>query len=402
MAVHKRSLLLVSGFVRESESILPTASINIIPVSLIQICYKFYLNSISKFIQYSSVSSDINHNRYIGQNKFASLNISNKIINTKNIITINGGITNHSIQNKNHDLLKLLTPPYVYIPNISWSLPSPDLLCKKRNFDAILGLYTDELNFDYRPLLILFNSSEIIDDYESEMYFSTFLSTKPFPSCTQSVQYLYCGPKHGIISQESDGKLYQLNCQDIASNDFRFKALSDENKSDFATLEWYLKMVYLQRPEKIFAVNSEKSNMSINKVTCGIYDLNESKWKHDFKWKFIDINTNDCGICCHCNEDDIYFVSMSRSTAKYDMIKEKWILLKSADQFDKYMISPTIWFDNDHINNLYCIGPIAKNVDDDENKIQLKCFDIRDNKKTWHCIDKIYPYDGIKFCKSIF
>ena len=81
---NERTLLLVSGYVREAESVMDTndpTHIHIIPVSLIQVCYKFYLNQISKFIQYSS-------NPSYQENKFISLNINKCMIDNQNIIEL--------------------------------------------------------------------------------------------------------------------------------------------------------------------------------------------------------------------------------------------------------------------------------------------------------------------------
>ena len=85
------------------------------------------------------------------------------------------------------------------------------------------------------------------------MYFDIFLSNQPFPSCTQSIQYLYCGPKHGIISEESDGKLYQLRLNEIKNRNFRFKLLTDLTDITFDSSSSFtsdLKMTYLQNKEK--------------------------------------------------------------------------------------------------------------------------------------------------------
>ena len=57
------------------------------------------------------------------------------------------------------------------------------------------------------------------------------IATLSFPCCTISNQYLFCGPKHGIIPQENDGRLYQLKLSDITSSAFSFNSMESTNGS---------------------------------------------------------------------------------------------------------------------------------------------------------------------------
>ena len=154
----------------------------------------------------------------------------------------------------------------------------------------------------------------------------------------------------------------------------------------------------------------------MHKIKCGIFDFNANKWDNNLisKEKFVNIKPNECGICANHEENEVVLVDQMQITGTYNFYKEKWHIFDDNDkkevsitthEINRYRDPPTIWFDNEHINLLYCAGV----VNDDRNKknvLELSYLDTRDNKKQkkWTIINdkNANIYNHIKYFNSIF
>ena len=445
--------MIKDAFVSQSKVVIQKVSMSIVPFSLIEICCKFYVHSVDKFIHHH-----IRNSLGTTFSRFLSLSLHHKVLDTEHVISFGNGIerdasmdSSHSRKNslgtsyignlsfglssstisksiiaidvkhnaidrhKSDNVLQHIRAPFCYIPNISWSLPQPQVVSAQSHFDGILGLYADDSHFDYRPCLILFDGSETEGGAGSEITFCRFLSTLPFPSCTMSNQYLFCGPKHGIISEESDGRLYQLKLSDITSSAFRFNLMEYTNGSadvDSAGINEFgdqyggsQRMCYLSRRESIFAIQSEKHSMNLTKVQCKMYSLPTTQWRAVSEEKFIYSQPNRCGICGDAAESAVYLVDDTRRITLFDIKTQKWItrfdgneriVQNSKEQKSGRMLGrPSIWFDSEHRDILYAAS--TRN-----GSFAIDFFDFRCEDGWDSVVIDSGPYTRLQSCNAIF
>eukprot|EP01084_Bolivina_argentea_P076824 139277_1 len=320
--------LIVYGYIHEIEKLLYKNQNNIIPQTLIEQCLIFYLNSIKLFIQKFG-GFDYQHD------ELYCCDMVNKTI-TK--------LTNKQSQKP----YKKCFDRWCHIPNISSSINLPSNINKNKSYDGILGVCSPSMMYPQHLVLNLMESEYM---NKKHIEYDSFVSFKTRSG--SSHDFIYCSPKHGIISQLEDNYgwettyMVQLKFNEIilSANDtetfLEFKMIKEDKQfisKSTSDSRYSYTQSYIDDNDKLFCVESinymgynSKLERREQNVKFGIFDLNEYKWQLIHNQKFTSTVLNECSldcVICKNNGIDAYLVYMILNdtlVSKYDINKNKWM-----------------------------------------------------------------------------
>ena len=283
----------------------------------------------------------------------------------------------------NDDRIKIFNPDNNQNCFVSKSSPTDYFfrpLCYITNFVSKAIPQTMEKSYDgifCAGKVLIFESSTIENATESEeiRYRATQPYNMPEYEHDFKVRIKHCG-KHGLIYAVHN-KLYQLKLDDIKINDqtdnesFNEIMVKKRNQiwnfqCDYPSFSpYYIKFfswIYLgDDKSQIFAIFNQESCMSMSldvkntkKHKCGIFDLNEKKWKK-IKALKLDLKNNHF-IKLYMNEydnDTVYAISNNENIQRYDFEKNKWYeVVKTSDKEYPHLAHDVVWMED--IDTLCC------------------------------------------------
>ena len=140
----------------------------------------------------------------------------------------------------------------------------------------------------------------------------------------------------------------------------------------------YLSLRYLSKYNKLFAIECHEPCDDISSLNphkgaarCGIFDFKTCKWsKINYILYYHKESAFYCGISKNEFNSNIYIVTNQGNIIKYDINKNKSIILHSDYNSVYFNKVPIVWMETPNV--LHCVaGDI------------FKTFDIRNNVKSW-------------------
>eukprot|EP01084_Bolivina_argentea_P097046 174457_1 len=301
--------LLVNGFIRESKSLLTNTII--IPLDIISLCCLFFKRSFKILI--------FNQSQYSHERHIKILDVASKKLTKLKYKYIT------AVMHRMH-------PKYISLCYIPQFLSQNALFCSDKWQNIFI------IPFRYKTNCDVITSSSIIRANQPSGSYGGAYNTK--------IQSLFCGIKYGVI-YERYGIMYQCKLQNteqrqdvqkIECNDIF--DIGDENiKHLFGAAEDYLIMAYSANREIIFAIHQHKDGDSSSdssseehdhddvgtyytKLVCGIFDLNQKKWRRIENLK-VRSRLSHFWQACFDGYGMVYAVSNIGEIAGYDINKNK-------------------------------------------------------------------------------
>eukprot|EP01084_Bolivina_argentea_P157605 274620_1 len=376
-ALTSKKWLLVVGYVREIGALLKQKYV--IPLSIIEICYKHYLQETKHFVVNTNIKNSVNG--WIHGRRIIEIDLEHK---KSKIIGDNSSI-----------LVKFCYySAFCYIPQIS-SLNVP-ILNKKHNDIQYYGIFgCDTMTADdiasgsgSTHQLYLFPSDNCKNNKILSLGGSNNFQVIKYNSGmaynSDMIDCIYCD-QHGIIVSDKNG-LHQLKLENINSkNDNKFILLNNNWQSN-----GFVSLCHIGN-NKLFGV--ECKNLididGIQQAKCGIYDFMTNKWKYIASYEYKAFKTSYFNLKCSMYFDRvnslIYLFSNLGKLSVYNIITNQWMcLFETNDTNDKdYSRSKRILWIDIMSHTLYLASSI-RNDDGLYSTMKLRSYNLGSNNTKWN------------------